>query len=642
MKPALLLVDLQEDYLRSPSLEPSRGALVERAAALLAGCRRRGVPVVHVRTTVYRDDDHRMEHWKRLGRWRCVAGTPGHAAPAALAPRDGEPVVDKTAFSPFLGGRLDEVLGGLGADLLVVAGVHLHACVRATALDAYQRGFTVWVADDAVGSDDALHAAVTRRYLAERAVEVLPVDAVLAALDGGPRATGFIHLAPADVERPLWRVPVAGPDEVARATAAARAARPAWSAATPAARAALLRRLATLLGRDAAALAAQLALEVGKPIAQGRDEVGRGTALLEAAARRADEALEAPCGPGSRRRRVPVGTIALVTPWNNPLAIPLGKLAPALLYGNAVVWKPAPAGTGIARRVMELLAEAGCPAGLVSLVSGDARTAEAVMADPGVDAVALTGGAAAGRAAQALCARRHLPLQAELGGNNAAIVWSDAADLAGAARLVAEGAFGFAGQRCTANRRVIVEAGCHDRFVDLLRDATAALVLGDPADEATQVGPVISLAARARIAAAIERAAPAASFVVTPHGDAVPPGGAYVAPTIVGCDDAAHEIVQEETFGPVLVVERAADFDHALRLCNGVRHGLVAALFSAAPERRARFLAEAQAGILKLDAATAGADVEAPFGGWKASGVGPPEHGDSNREFYTRTQAVYG
>jgi acyl-CoA reductase-like NAD-dependent aldehyde dehydrogenase len=337
--------------------------------------------------------------------------------------------------------------------------------------------------------------------------------------------------------------------------------------------------------------------------------------------------------------------IGLITPWNNPFAIPLGKLAPALFYGNTVVWKPAPAGTAIAGRLMEILRTAGCPNGVVNLLCGDRSTALALM-DGDLDAVSLTGSTAAGRSAQEVCGRRHLPLQAELGGNNAAVIWADG-DPAEAARRVAEAAFGFAGQRCTANRRVIVEASCYDRFLACLETATAELVWGDPQEAGAQVGPLISEEARASCAGVVARAREAASLLVQPHGATSGAArlvgcGAYYPPTIIGCDDPQQEVVQEETFGPVLVVQRAEGWEHAMRLCNGVRHGLVAALFSPSPALHERFLQEAQAGILKLNQATADAGVEAPFGGWKASAIGPPEHGASNREFYTRTQAVYG
>jgi acyl-CoA reductase-like NAD-dependent aldehyde dehydrogenase len=262
-----------------------------------------------------------------------------------------------------------------------------------------------------------------------------------------------------------------------------------------------------------------------------------------------------------------------------------------------------------------------------------------------VAAVTLSGSSAAGHTAQEICARRRVPLQAELGGNNAAIVWADA-DLEDAAEQIARGAFGFAGQRCTANRRAVVAAAGYDAFLSALLRATRSLVWGDPLRPDTQVGPVISVTKREEVAALIARSTDSTEILfVHPRATGLEEGGldptTYHPPTIVACHDPAHEIVQEETFGPLLVVQRAHDWEDALRLANGVRQGLVAALFSGSRNREEDFLNRAEAGILKLNQATHGAGVELPFGGWKASGVGPPEHGRANREFHTRFQSVY-
>ena len=252
---------------------------------------------------------------------------------------------------------------------------------------------------------------------------------------------------------------------------------------------------------------------------------------------------------------------------------------------------------------------------------------------------------AAGRAAQDICAERHIPLQAELGGNNAAIIWPDA-DLAAAARAVAAGALEMAGQRCTANRRVIVHDDCRETFVPLLLKATAALKWGDPSETDTVIGPMVSTAHRDRVAALVQRAASYCDALLLPLGgeprSVGTHGAKFYPPTIIFCDDPAAKIVQEETFGPVLVVQKAPDWDAAINLCNGVRQGLAAAVFTASDEVASRFLDEAEAGMLKVNQATSNAMVDAPFGGWKASGFGPPEHGQFDVEFCTRPQTVYG
>ena len=367
--------------------------------------------------------------------------------------------------------------------------------------------------------------------------------------------------------------------------------------------------------------------------------------MLQAIAARSAAAEPRPQGRSAVIYRRSHGTVAIVTPWNNPVYIPVGKTRTALLYGNTVVWKPAPAASALAIRLVQTFVEAGGPPGTLNLVLGGHTAAQHLIADPAIDAVSLTGSEEAGAVAQSLCAQRSIPLQAELGGNNAAIVWSDS-DLSQTAHLIAEGAFGMAGQRCTANRRVVVESGCHAKFLELLAASTARLRWGDPIDDETQVGPLISTTAALRIAALIGRTTASGYPAIAPHreiarNDSCLEHETYFLPTIITCENPQAEIVQQETFGPIVVLQPARSWEHALELCNGVRQGLAAALFSQNAERRGEFLAQARAGLLKLDRSTSDAEVDLPFGGWKASGFGPAEHGDSDLEFYTRVQTVY-
>jgi acyl-CoA reductase-like NAD-dependent aldehyde dehydrogenase/nicotinamidase-related amidase len=629
MTPLLLLVDLQRDNLANPELEPAAGPVVSRAGALLRACREIGVPVVHVWTTVSRRDDRRMPHWRREGRWRCEEGTPGHAPPPGLEPVGQESVVHKTSYSAFSGGELDRMLSDQATDVLVVAGVHLHGCVRQAVLDAYERGgVEIWVAEDATASDDPAHAASTRRYLERRAATFLTVSEVVGRLrrpDGeGARGESI--------------------DRLVHVTAGhCRAALGGWRRVEAGERTRALERLADQLEPEAESLAHEMAVRIGKPVRYGSVEVRRTAQMLRAVVRDAAGAGAEQNGTAEVRRRA-LGVVATVTPWNSPVYISLGKIGPALAYGNAVLWKPAPAAQAISERLAGMFDDAGLPPGIVGLVSGGRRAAEASMTDPQVDAVTLTGSSLAGFTAQEICARRRIPLQAELGGNNAAVVWPDA-DLGHAAREIAEGAFALAGQRCTANRRVVVHRGCAGQFLELLRVQTAALPWGDPRRYETRVGPLVSADDRRRVADVVARADGSAGPVLVPHGSAEPSVDGFEAgwypPTIVRCDDPAHEVVQEESFGPVLVVQTAEDWDHAIELVNGVRQGLVAGLFSSSDELRNRFLDEAAAGILKINRSTADAEVDVPFGGWKWSGIGPPEHGSFDRDFYTRPQVVY-
>lgn len=575
MKPALLLIDLQRDFLHDAAMAP----VVRVAGQLLTRCRQHGIPVAHVWTTVSREADRRMAHWRHADRWICEAGMSGHSPPAPLRPIATETILHKTVFSPFVEHDVTDLLRRWGCDTVWLAGVHLHACVRATALDAYQRGFGVVIVEDATGSDDPLHGAMTRLYLSRRGIRFASLDSLASLVS--PSQPALTLTVP---QRSPWS----------------------WSE-----RVAELQQFRERLQSAADELTELIVTEVHKPIRYARAEVQRSIALIDATLRHAATPLDT-----ARVRYRPLGRVGVITPWNNPVAIPVGKIAPAILYGNTVVWKPSPLAERVSRYLSQLLPRH-------QLVTGGAEAAIAVM--EAVDAVTLTGSNRAGFTAQTICGRRRIPLQAELGGNNAAIVWDDA-DLRDAARQIAEGAFGFAGQRCTANRRVIVLERVLEAFLRELRPAVEALVCGDPRDEQTQVGPMITSAAAARVAATV---ADAETVFTTSAG------------TVVWGRDPNSEIVQEETFGPVLVVQPARNWEEALALCNGTRYGLVAALFSRDPARQAEFLERAEAGILKLNRATADADAESPFGGWKHSGIGPPEHGASDREFYTRTQAVY-
>jgi acyl-CoA reductase-like NAD-dependent aldehyde dehydrogenase/nicotinamidase-related amidase len=622
VKPLLLLVDLQEDFLAEPGLEPHRGTIVAGAARLLGGARARGVAIAHIRTTIRRDPDERMRHWKLAERWSCLEGTPGHAAPRPVAEAPAEAVIAKTGFSAK-GEAFAAMLRDGGYDIAVVAGVHTHACVRQAVLDLYEAGLEVWVAREAVGSHEPSHAAQTELYLRRRKIPFVSTEEILALFDG----TSAEGIGDARGSGEQIGAVVRG------------AVAPTGSLAD---RAAILEQAAALVDAQTEHLAQEIVAEIGKPIRFARGEVGRTSALFRAVAARArGQHLDRQHAEALVRRR-PLGRIALITPWNNPLAIAAGQLAPAFVYGNSILWKPAPAGFRTAAALHRLMLQVGVPADALQLLPGAAETGLDLIGDSGVDAVCFTGATATGRLVAALCAERHLPLQAELGGNNGVIVTAET-DLALAARQIAEAAFGCAGQRCTATRRAIVLAEIYDDFVAMLEEATAALGWGDPRDETVSVGPLVHGGHAQRVAACVERARAVGHEVIQPHlRSGVSPGvEQFYPPTLVLCDDPEAEIVQEETFGPVLVVQRAANWEEALLLLNGVRQGLAAALYSDDEDQQRDFLGAARAGILKLNQPTVEAGIDVPFGGWKVSGLGPPQHGDANLEFFTRAQAVY-
>jgi acyl-CoA reductase-like NAD-dependent aldehyde dehydrogenase/nicotinamidase-related amidase len=646
MKPLLLLVDLQGDFLDSPGLQPPRESLVSQTVRLLQGCRQGKIPVIHIWTTISPGQDRRLPHWKKSDSWLCVAGTDGHKTPPPLQPLKNEIVISKTGFNGFAGGDLDAALKQSACDLVLVAGVHLHTCVRTVAAESLERSLPVIIADEAVASNDPVYAAATRRWLSERCVEFLSTGEILSRLAGhGP--TRLIHRSPRETGKILFEIPIAGADEIDAATSSARETGLDWRQASLDSRLEILEKAAVQLEASAPELARQMAVEIGKPVSHGREEVRRAAASVRDVIRRAAAWEFTRREPAGMIRYEPVGIVAIISPWNNPVAIPVGKIAPALAYGNTVVWKPAPAATKISETVLKIWRAAGVPENAVQILTGDQTTAQKLTANEKIGAVTITSSAQAGFAIQEICARRFLPLQAELSGNNPAIVWDDA-DLPHAAAQITWGAFGFAGQRCTANRRVIVSAAIFEAFFHELKLAAEKLNWGDPLEEATDIGPVIHTGSRdgqSALISAAENSGAGRRIEFLFGQRAREPwvqAGAYAQPAIVWCEQSQHPLVQEETMSPLLVVQQAETFEQALELGNGVRHGLVAALFSHDAGLQKKFLAEAHAGILKLNATTAGVDVSLPFGGWKMSGFDPPEHAEGDRLFYTRMQAVYG
>jgi len=328
-------------------------------------------------------------------------------------------------------------------------------------------------------------------------------------------------------------------------------------------------------------------------------------------------------------------------PWNNPVALPCGAISSALAFGNGAVFKPAPEGSATALGLMDSLAAAGMPSGLVGLVMGDGDTGTAMADEPLIDALAVTGSIPTGRALAARCGASAKPLRAELGGNNAAVVLADA-DLDEVVAPLVRGAYSYSGQRCTGIRRFVVESPVFDGFLERAATVVDSLSLGDPTDASVDLGPLISMRHRDRVHAVVTRAVAAGATLV--RGGYVPEGlahGAWFSPTLLVVDDPRAAVVLEETFGPVVVVQKANDIDDAIALANGVAQGLVMTVCTRDPDARRRIEAAADVGIVQLGAGAVPIHADAPFGGRKASGIGPPEHGEWDAQFFSVPQVVY-
>ncbi|GAA1565529.1 aldehyde dehydrogenase family protein [Dactylosporangium maewongense] len=435
----------------------------------------------------------------------------------------------------------------------------------------------------------------------------------------------------------------AGPDTARAAAEAARAAQPGWARTPVAERMAVLDRIGTTILGRAEELAVLLAREEGKLLAEARGEVVRAGQTFRYYAHQ----LLQPQGEvyASTRdnvhaevRRRPLGVVAVITPWNYPIAIPAWKVAPALAYGNAVVLKPAELVPASAGELAGIIAGSGLPPGVFNLVLGAGRTAgEALLTAPGVDGVSFTGGTGTGAHVARQClAHGNKRFQLEMGGKNPLVVLDDA-DLEVAVRCALDGSFFSTGQRCTASSRLIVQDGIHDRFVAALAAAAGALTVGDPLDPRSQVGPVVSPQQLAQNLGFVQ--------VGTAEGATVAAGGTsdgqFMRPTLLTGAHNGMRVAQEEIFGPVSCVIRVGDLDEAIAVAADTRYGLSAGIVTTSLAAAERFKRDARAGIVTVNLPTAGTELHLPFGGTGDSNHGPREQGGYARDFYSVPVTCY-
>jgi len=443
---------------------------------------------------------------------------------------------------------------------------------------------------------------------------------------------------PAKPEETVGIYPLSGEEEAREAFAAAKAAFPLWRAASLPERAQVLKKAARILEGRLEEVAKDIAREVGKPLFEARAEVKRAVEILDYYAAYAYEPLGylvASARPKTelRARRIPLGVVALITPWNFPIAIPTWKLAPALLLGNTVVLKPASLGPVGAVHLVRALEEAGLPEGVVNLVIGPgAPFGKALGKAEGLRAVSFTGSAEVGWRLKADLAGLPVRVQLELGGKNAYVVWKDA-HLALAAQQTAQGAFFYAGQKCTATSRVLIHKQVYEEFKALLLEAISSLRLGDPLDESVQVGPLIDKSARDNTARWVDRGIRNGGRLLVGGKPGEGPGYFYL-PTVFEGVALESELAQEEVFGPVVTLHPVASLEEAVKAVNATRYGLSTSIATRDLGVAERFLAEVEAGLVHVNQPTAGVEYQAPFGGTKGSGYGQKEQAWAALEFY--------
>ena len=437
--------------------------------------------------------------------------------------------------------------------------------------------------------------------------------------------------------------------DVAAAAAAAQEAYPSWAAMNAPQRGKYLFKVADILESNLDSLAREMTREEGKTLPEAAGETMRSVNIFRYFAAEGSR-MPGMLVPSERDRvfmysvRRPLGVVAQINPWNFPSAIPAWKLAPALIAGNTVLVKPATAAPLSGWRIAEACHQAGIPRGVVNFICGSGGEVGEAMVNAGpVKAVSFTGSCAVGRALHAQASARRLRIQLEMGGKNPTIVLADA-DLQKAVGSTVNAAMFSTGQKCTATSRVIVEDGIYDEFVAALIDAVKALKVGNGLDKGVQIGPVIDRAqletnAKYCEIAQNEGAKLACGGRVLDEGEYAK--GFFFEPTVFTAVEEDMRIAQEEVFGPVLAVLRAADFDDAMRIANKIDFGLSASIQTQNVSRIFEYVNRIEAGLITVNLPSAGVEYQLPFGGTKESSFGPKEQGPAALDFYSDYKTIY-
>lgn len=447
---------------------------------------------------------------------------------------------------------------------------------------------------------------------------------------------------PSNLEEKVGIMHYSDVSQVSKAEAMARVGFQQWSKQTGNTRGSFLYKMANALEKNADSLAGLASREMGKPITEMKGEVNRGVQLLRYYAGEGVRSIgqvipSADVDVLQYSVRVPLGVVGVITPWNFPVAIPIWKIAPALMCGNTVIWKPADIASLTATRLMEIFEEAQLPSGVLNMIVGKgSKVGNALIEEGDLQAISFTGSTAVGTHVASVCAKRNIKYQTEMGGKNAAVVLADA-DLEKTIPMIISGAFRSAGQKCTATSRIIVEKAIYTEFIDRLKGAVEQITVTEALHPNAYLGPVASRSQYESVCRYVELAREQAEVVAEAELQNNHEGY-YIPPLVVTGVEIQHELFQDEIFGPLSVVVKASDYDEAVNICNDSMYGLSASLFTSDLSKAHRFLEEVEAGMVRVNQETAGVEYQAPFGGMKMSSSHTREQGQVALDFYSTTK----
>jgi methylmalonic acid semialdehyde dehydrogenase len=457
------------------------------------------------------------------------------------------------------------------------------------------------------------------------------------------------NINPANTDDIIGTVRQATREEARKAVEAASMALREWRTTPAPARGRIVARAARLMEDEKESLAQILTREEGKTLSESRGELQRSINVAEFCAGEArrlnGETIQSELPANfAYTIKQPLGVVACVTPWNFPVAIPVWKIAPALVAGNTVVFKPASLTPATAVRIVELFEEAGIPKGVLNLILGSGSEAgDEIIKHPAIKAVSFTGSNEIGIRMYEQVSSRGAKVQCEMGGKNPVVIMEDA-DMDLAVESTAQGAFGSSGQRCTATSRAVVVQTVADEFVERMAARAKSMRIGDGTDPQTEMGPSVDEGQFKTVLSYIDVGREDGATLVCggrrAEGDNLSKGY-FVQPTVFDNVTPDMRIAREEIFGPVLSVLRVRDFDEAMRVANDSEYGLSSSIFTNDAARIFRFVDEIETGMTHINSPTTGGEAHIPFGGIKSTGIGDREQGSTALDFYTELKVVY-